>query len=55
MSKAGRAEILAAIRWYSKRGLDWGDVVCYLAMKHSGRLDAYMRPLSGMWRVRRGS
>jgi hypothetical protein len=53
MSKSGRAEILAAIRWYSKRGLDWGDVVCYLALKHSGRLDQYMRPLSAAWIVRK--
>ena len=53
MSKAGREEILAAIRWYSKRSLDWGEVVCYLALKHSGSLDAYMHPLSAMWRVRR--
>ncbi len=39
MSRAGRLEILAAIRFYSRRGWDWGDVVCFLALKHTGSLE----------------
>lgn len=44
MSTEGRAEILAAIEFYSGIGADWGGVVCYLSLKHTGRLERYMHP-----------
>lgn len=44
MMQSGHDEILAAINFYSERGSDWLDVVCYLALKHTGRLDAYINP-----------
>ena len=44
MKKSERADIKAAIQWYEKRGRDWGDVVCFLALKYAGALESYIHP-----------
>jgi len=44
MTTAQRNEIKAAIQWYETRGKDWGDIVCYLTLKFTDRLEPYMRP-----------
>ncbi len=44
MSKQHRQEIMDAIHWYEAHGYDWGDVVTFLGLKFSGRLEAYMNP-----------
>lgn len=39
-----RDDIKAAIAYYEARGLDWADVVTFLGLKYTGRLEDYMRP-----------
>lgn len=42
----GREEIKAAIQFYEARGWDWLDLIGFLSLKHTGRLQAYLNPYS---------
>ena len=37
-------EIKDCIEFYESRGWDWLDVVAFLAMEHTGRLERYLNP-----------
>ena len=52
MSKSDREEIKAAIRFYEKRGACWLDVITFLSLRATGRLDQFMRPWSAYWRAK---
>ena len=39
MTLSERAELKAAIKFYERRGWDWSDIVEYLLMKSTDRLD----------------
>jgi hypothetical protein len=44
MTEEQKRAILECIRFYAENGWDWGDVVCYLSLKYTGRLERFMNP-----------